>query len=1040
MHPGTPQIPSSPESTSPWRIPGWSAAIATGLMAGLLLRRADTLLGGDPGGLAWASAMPVVALGLASLVRGRLGRAPVLALGAAGLGSLAFPSLLPSGAGLLSHLVSLPPPQGLFLVLVSWLLASTLGLLPYARARCPHPLLTGLLAAGGLALAALLPPWATVCALASLFLAALRSEGHPSTPVRQPSRSSTLQLALAAAVGAWATGHLWCALRASFDPTPFALMVCLVAAVIAFTCGQTVMSWRSRRWDEPLFLASAVLFAMLVLSVAVPWLEPRMPSLLLDGRPRAVLPLLLAVPCAVSSFLAGLACPSPRDPPAVGWPVLVAGAIGFLLGVHLGPIGATLLPVAAILLGAATLVFGSLAGRRVSGFVMAAIVSAALWHLPPIHATSLTAGWHTAARDEATLGRHLAGLSASTWRFASWGPQGSMALRRLDDVLVADLDGTALWPLGRTPSAVRFAGHLPPLLAGQSNRFLVMGDDLGWATSSLLAHGPTSILVAVMQPELMRVLTEDDDDLQRRLLAPQVQLHPVPGRWLLRASDSLDGVLQVVLRPWSDTAGGLPCPDVLALIRRRLQPDGVYVGVFATDRLPDAELRWLLGSFADTFPAGVACLPPVGADHLLLVGPRNDHRLDWSTLSERVQASATFLGASGITDALDVADRCVFPSSALEEWSQRGHASPRWPPASLPPTLDRPPMVHVDALEDLLAEPSMVWDLGGDEQAEQALVRRVQTTAHFLTLLGETRTGNMEALFEEARALQATEHGQQELDALIAPHLRRAREAMDQARRGGIQHKGWQMALNELTLARMLHPRAVEPILLLALVREARQELRSAEALFQAVLESEPGHVDALFGLARVQIAGGDPVAAEETLLGGIEAHPREWSIHQNLGVLLMRLGRFADAEPVLHQAGALAPENEAAPQAALAEAYLGLDRPQVAMAQAERAVRLEPTAYHFFLEGRCHYELDRDAAAERAFQQAVFIEPTYYLARGALGQIFAERGDLNQAADAFRTVLVEDPGNESALRNLQEAERRLDAQKTRPGLDGAIP
>ncbi len=986
--------------------------------------------------------MPFAGLSLALLASPKLGRRASLGLGALGLGALTWGEALPAAVAGLTKLASLAPAQGLLLLVFSWLLVSALVQAPLARAwfrgGALPGLLAGTLAAAGVLCSSLLPPWLSLSLLAVLVtagaLTAPKSDGLPP-PV---SGAATLRLTLAVGIGAWAVAHLWTALRGWLDPTPLALAACVSVTLVAFSAGKALATLRRTRWEEPLFLAASVLATMACLPVGVAWLEPRLPALLLQHPPTLVLPAVLALPAAVVAVLAGLASPTPRDGRSAAWAPALGAAAGISLGAHLGPSNVPLLPVCAALAGVATLVLGRRAARRIAGVVLAAAPGLAMVLLPPVQTMTLSSGWLTAVQDEQAMGRHRGGLDHSEWSMASWGPEGTTAVRRIDELVVADIDGVPLWPEGRAPTAVRFGADLAALLAGGSDRFVVFGDERGWGSTTLLAHRPTTILVSVSQPELLRTLAAMDPELQRRLLAPQVQLQAVPGRWLLRHAEPQDGILQVALRPWTDVGSGLPSPALFDLASRRLAAGGVYVGVFATDRVASSELRALVSAFAERFPSGMACIPPEGADHLLLVGPRDEGRLDWTRLAERVEARATVVAEVGVRSALDVADRCVFAAPALATWGQGG--SERWPPHGLPHTLIQAPKLHLPALAEHLSDPNLIWTLDDHPFAREELAERAESTRHFSSLLGETRTGDIEALFEEAKALRASGHGKEELDTLIAPHIQRARSSMERARKGGVQHAGWQAAISELTVARLLHPDAVEPLLLLALVREARRELRQADSLFQAVLAAQPDHLDAHFGLARVQIARGDPMQAEQTLQEAIEAHPREWSAHQNLGVLLLRSQRYAQAEPVLLEAAALAPDHEAAPQAALAEVYLGQERPSVAMAQAEFAARLKPTAYHHFLVGRCHYELGRYVPAERAFHESVLADPGYYLARGALGQVYALRGDLHQARDAFQAVLIEDPGNEPALRNLESIERLLEAQRTDPGLGAPAP
>ncbi len=1024
------------------RLTGWARtrasswwAVTLGLILGSSIPSLVLIAGAEPGAIAWSAALPLLGLALADQLAPRLPRKLRSILGLLGLAGLALPEVSAALVGAIARLATLSPSQGLLLFLCSWLAATTLASLPFAAWSSAGPRQLWLVIAGAIA-GFLAPPWLAMLGPAMVVLAASRlADDEPvSAAARAPSPATGLAQIANVLLASWALAHTWTAIRAWLDPTPLAWWTTLLVASAAFALGWGLARHPRRRAGlEPLLAAAGVLVSMLCLSTLVPWLAPRMPSLLMEYDARWVLLGLTATPGAAACFLIGAASPGSAQGPVLAWPLALAAAAGLILGVQGGLLGATLLPLAAVMGGVMVLLVARTPLRRAAGFAAAALLCVTWWSLPSGAITPLTSGWTAALADEASMKRHLGALARSEWRMATWGPEGSTALRDVDENLVADVDGAPLWSEGRDPAAVRFGAHLPALLARNPERFLVLGDELGWGMITLLSHGPTTIEGSVAQPELLRAVVETSDDLRRALLAPQIQLQPVPGAWLLRQSHPVDGILQIMLRPWPDSGSALPGRGGFALARARLNAGGVYVGVLAIERMPEAALRAILKDFAAAFPSGSACLAPMGADHILLLGPAGDVHPPLARLLERARSAHAAIEVLGMSDPLDVADRCVFPASGLASWSLADDAHPPWPPLGLPVTLLQPPQLHLAQLADSVGEPSQIWDLEGASDALEPLTRRHAAVRHFLALLGETRTGDMEALFEQARALQASSDGTRELDTLIAPHLARAREHLDQARRGGVQHRGWQLAINELTLARMLHPSALEPVLLEALVHEARGDKRKAERLYLRVLEGQEDHLQAWFGLARIRIAEGREAEAEAALLRAIELHPREASAHQALGVALMRAGRLDEAEAPLLKAAALAEPDTPEPQAALAELFLSQGRPSVALAHAERANRIEPSAYHLTLLGRCHFELDRLPQAERAFHQAVLADPAFFPARMGQAHILALRGDYEQARDTLLAVLAADPGNEAAQANLQEVMRLLEAEREDP-------
>jgi len=1018
-----------------------ATAVVVGLLVGFSSTGIVRTVGADPGALTWGIALPLLALAMVQHGAHRIPAPTRLVLCVLGSAAIAAPSLVADGIGALGRGAHLSPGQSLLLFLVCWLFACAAVLVarPSLARATPGGLLLG---AVGAVVGFVSPAWLVLAIPLLATAATLRPQpAAADSTTSEPERShpgTTLAFVVLAVLGAWSLTFQWSALRAWLDPTPLGFWLAAVCAVLGFVLGWAVGRLRERRFGlEPLLAAVAILLGMAMLPVLAPWLAPRLPALLLNHDPTLLLPGLLATPGAVLCFFLGLSTPSRSQGPVALWSLSLSAGAGVVLGTQGGIIGSALLPLCAVLGGALVLLVAQHPMRRLAGLTGAVVVCVAWWQVPPVQVTPLCSGWTSALSDDLTIRRHVSGLSRSDWELAAWGPEGTIGLRRVEDALVADIDGFPIWFQGRNPAAVRLAGHLPALLAGEPSRFLVLGDELGWASIALLSHAPDTIETAVAQPELMRAVASVNDDVRRALLAPEIQLRPIPGYWLLRHSGPMDAIVQIQLRPWADS-GSVPLDgSSMKLARRRLRPGGVYVALLATDRLPADELRSLVSDFADTFPAGAGCLPPAGADHLLLIGPVDDRLPSLSQLRSRFETSSAALGTLGFTDALDLADRCVLPASSLAAWAaETASSGARWAPYGLPATIHHGLELPLASLSDHVGAPAEVWDIDVASADLASLERRFEAVRQFLALLGDTNSGNMESLFERAKALQASTNGTRELDTLVAPHLARAREHMNQARRGGVQHRGWQQAINELTLARMLHPAAIEARQLEAMVHEARGDNRRAEKLYRSVIEDRSDHLQALFGLARIQILEGREAEAEATLVRVTELHPREVAAHQVLGVALLRFERLDDAEPVLRKAAALAEPDQAQPQAALAELFLAQGRPSVAQAHAEMAVRIEPSAYHYTLLGRCHFDLDRLVPAERAFRQAVILDSEFYPARAGLAHIYALWGDYEQAQDALQAVLAADNGNQAALINLQEIQRLIEVEKSDPRLN----
>src|SRR5262245_48448786 len=89
----------------------------------------------------------------------------------------------------------------------------------------------------------------------------------------------------------------------------------------------------------------------------------------------------------------------------------------------------------------------------------------------------------------------------------------------------------------------------------------------------------------------------------------------------------------------------------------------------------------------------------------------------------------------------------------------------------------------------------------------------------------------------------------------------------------------------------------------------AAGQLAQAEQKYAFILSTEPGHADALHGLAMVARARGNHVQAVEYLSRAV-ASPGATPVHwNNLGVLHMAVGNAASAQAAFEQAVLLKPD-----------------------------------------------------------------------------------------------------------------------------------
>jgi len=156
-----------------------------------------------------------------------------------------------------------------------------------------------------------------------------------------------------------------------------------------------------------------------------------------------------------------------------------------------------------------------------------------------------------------------------------------------------------------------------------------------------------------------------------------------------------------------------------------------------------------------------------------------------------------------------------------------------------------------------------------------------------------------------------------------------------------------------------------------------------AEGVARNLLAKYPRDPDALELFGMTLLAQGKPLEAIEPLRDAAQLRPGA-VVETYLGTALRRAGRIAEAVAVLRQA------NERQP--AVSDAFFEL--------------------------GTLLYEQRRVAEAEAVLHRGMAIAPDANLSL-ALGTIFADRGDLDNASIAFARVLAAEPGQPGALHGL---------------------
>ncbi len=175
----------------------------------------------------------------------------------------------------------------------------------------------------------------------------------------------------------------------------------------------------------------------------------------------------------------------------------------------------------------------------------------------------------------------------------------------------------------------------------------------------------------------------------------------------------------------------------------------------------------------------------------------------------------------------------------------------------------------------------------------------------------------------------------------------------------------------------------------------------------------------------------GDAQTLYETTLN---RNPGCWMCRNNLGIILARAGRTAEAMEQYEQSLRINPDHADAHND-MGNIFLRTGRPSEAIGYYERALQFNPN--HVFAYnnlGRAYFLMGKLSGAEKAFDAALRIRPDYAEAHYNLGVALLQANRQEEAADHFRQALKFNPDYLDAHNNLGNVlvrmGRRAEAEK----------
>ena len=187
-------------------------------------------------------------------------------------------------------------------------------------------------------------------------------------------------------------------------------------------------------------------------------------------------------------------------------------------------------------------------------------------------------------------------------------------------------------------------------------------------------------------------------------------------------------------------------------------------------------------------------------------------------------------------------------------------------------------------------------------------------------------------------------------------------------------------------------------------------------------LEADPQSLRARMILAEALLGSGAATEAESVLRAATEDSA---ALHAMLARVLVARGRLADAQAEIERARALEPDSV---QWTVDLIWILVKRGagNAALERAETGMLEHPAAPDFaFLKGQILLRLGDEAAAARAFERAIEVDPDFLSGYVNLAQIEARAGRFDGAREFLRRALARRADDADTLRALGDVELR---------------
>lgn len=191
-------------------------------------------------------------------------------------------------------------------------------------------------------------------------------------------------------------------------------------------------------------------------------------------------------------------------------------------------------------------------------------------------------------------------------------------------------------------------GHLPMLLARDTEAALVIGLGTGMTAAALARNEPKILDVAELEPVIVEAAHQFEEHNAPLWNLPGTRFNLGDGRSFVDQTDQLyDVITSDPLHPFSRGAGSLYTVEHFKNCKDKLKPNGVMLQWLPLYGLSEQDVKTVIASFLEAFPeASYWCWYPRPAKgDTMLIGRKSNRPFSYSLLAERYKA----LQAQGVT-------------------------------------------------------------------------------------------------------------------------------------------------------------------------------------------------------------------------------------------------------------------------------------------------------------------------------------------------------------------------------------------------------